>query len=107
MVTELKIEQPTPAADLISDLPSHLVDVIDEAEDDVVELHFPLSLPTLSTMERLAFGLKGPETLLVQLQIDPKDNLEGVCVHMVSTVKSAFLFHGFHWHAASRNEALV
>ena len=64
------------------DLPDDLVDVIDEASEDVVELHFPLSSPNLTTMERLACGLKGSESLLVRLQVDIGENIDGFCVHL-------------------------
>lgn len=82
MLTELGIERPTAAAQMIAEMPQDLMDVIDETAEDVVELHFPLSSPTMNTMERLAFGLKGSETLLVHLRVNKKDNVDGYCVHV-------------------------
>lgn len=82
MVTELDIEQLTPAADVIADLPEKLADFVDDTAEDIVELHFPLSAPTLSTMERLVYGFKGSDTLLVHLDIDVKDEIAGFCVHV-------------------------
>jgi hypothetical protein len=79
ILKKLGIEDSSPLDDILENLPTELVDVVERISETEVELHFPLS--TLTPLQKKAMGAGTAQSLLVRF-IPPMGGLPaGFCMH--------------------------
>lgn len=84
MMREQKIEAPAGVSAIIAELPVELLDVIEDVAEDQLELHFSLS--GLHSLNKLALGVHGTETVVVTLRTFGGGVVDAFCVHVEEEV---------------------
>ncbi|KAK4495013.1 hypothetical protein PRZ48_013340 [Zasmidium cellare] len=84
VLTNLGLEDSTSLLEEeIMDLPNELFNFVEQIDDQVVELQFPLT--GVKELQRNAMGLKSNESLVVRLTTDVNGTRESFCVHVINT----------------------
>lgn len=80
LLAELGIDDyVSPLEDEIASLPQELVNVIELVDEDIVELHFPLTHHT--ELQQVGMGTSGSQSLIVRLVLQSSYQLSGFCMH--------------------------
>jgi hypothetical protein len=77
---ELGIGDTSPLEDEIASLPHELVNLIEMVDDDVVELHFPLT--HFSALQRAGMGINSAQSLIVRLSVEYSSLSAAFCIHL-------------------------
>jgi hypothetical protein len=86
LCAELGIDDTSPLEDEIASLPHELVNLIEMVDDDVVELHFPLTHHT--ALHRAGMGTSRTQGLIVRLVVGYSSLPAGFCIHFDNELRA-------------------
>lgn len=85
LLSNLGIEDTSPLDDMLADIPSDIVDVVERLSDSEVEVQLPLT--QLTAFTRHAMGASNAKNLMLRLQMN--ETGIGFCMHFDDALKAA------------------
>lgn len=80
LCAELGFDDTSPLGDEIASLPHELLNLIEMVDDDVFEMHFPLTHHT--ALQRAGMGTGSAQSLIVRLVVGISSLSAGFCIHL-------------------------
>ena len=83
LLAKLHIEPPSRFDEMLATLPVTIVDMVERAGKDEVELRFPIT--NLSMLQKRAIAAGEAESIFIRLKFDPKGIPTEFCIHLAGT----------------------
>ena len=83
LLAKLRIEPPSSFDDMLATLPVTIVDMVERAGENEIELRFPIT--NLSMLQKHAMVAGEAESIFVRLKFSPKGTPTEFCIHLAGT----------------------